>query len=217
MVIVNQAGERYANEAAPYHAFVDAMYANDRDGAGTVPSWLILDARSRSRYLFMGLFPGQSFPRKWIDSGFVKKAATLAELAAQTGVDPTRLAASIERFNGFARAGRDEDFHRGDSVYDRYYGDPTLANPNLDELGKAPYYAVPVQPGDIGTKGGLLTDASARVLREDGAPVPGLYASGNVSAAVMGETYPGPGATLGPAMVFSYLAVEDIARAAAAR
>ena len=217
MVIVNQAGERYTNEAAPYHAFVDAMYANDRDGAGTVPSWLILDARSRSRYLFMGLFPGQSFPRKWIDSGFVKKAATLAELAAQTGVDPTRLAASIERFNGFARAGRDEDFHRGDSVYDRYYGDPTLPNPNLDELGKAPYYAVPVQPGDIGTKGGLLTDASARVLREDGAPVPGLYASGNVSAAVMGETYPGPGATLGPAMVFSYLAVEDIARAAAAR
>ncbi|MEU4106293.1 FAD-dependent oxidoreductase [Streptomyces tanashiensis] len=212
MVIVNQAGERYANEAAPYHEFVDAMYANDRPGASTVPSWLILDATAKARYIFMGLFPGQAFPKPWLESGFVKKAATVEELAARIEAAPQRLRATVDRFNGFARAGRDEDFHRGESVYDRYYGDPTLPQPNLAPLEKGPFYAVPVHPGDIGTKGGLVTDATARVLREDGSAIDGLYASGNVSSAVMGETYPGPGATIGPAMTFSWLAVDDIAR-----
>ncbi|WP_426404848.1 FAD-dependent oxidoreductase [Streptomyces sp. R-07] len=216
MVIVNQAGERYANEAAPYHEFVDAMYANDRPGATTVPSWLILDATAKAHYIFMGLFPGQAFPKPWLESGFVKKAATVEELAARTGVAPERLRVTVDRFNGFARAGRDEDFHRGDSVYDRYYGDPTLPNPNLAPLEKGPYYAIPVHPGDIGTKGGLVTDATARVLREDGSAIDGLYASGNVSSAVMGETYPGPGATIGPAMTFSWLAVDHIARTGSA-
>ncbi|CAM5638354.1 FAD-dependent oxidoreductase [Streptomyces tanashiensis] len=212
MVIVNQAGERYANEAAPYHEFVDDMYANDRPGASTVPSWLILDATAKARYIFMGLFPGQAFPKPWLESGFVKRAATVEELAARIDAAPERLRATVDRFNGFARAGRDEDFHRGESVYDRYYGDPTLPRPNLAPLEKGPYYAVPVHPGDIGTKGGLVTDATARVLREDGSAIDGLYASGNVSSAVMGETYPGPGATIGPAMTFSWLAVDDIAR-----
>ncbi|MFE2377617.1 FAD-dependent oxidoreductase [Streptomyces sp. NPDC059398] len=212
MVIVNGAGERYANEAAPYHQFVDEMYANDRPDASTVPSWLILDARSKARYIFMGLFPGQSFPKEWLASGFVKKARSLPELAARIGAEPERLRATIDRFNGFARKGRDEDFQRGESVYDRYYGDPTLLNPNLAPLDKAPYYAIPVHPGDIGTKGGLVADGSARVLREDGTVIQGLYASGNVSAAVMGETYPGPGATIGPAMTFSWAAVGDIAQ-----
>ncbi|MEU0631198.1 FAD-dependent oxidoreductase [Streptomyces sp. NPDC005989] len=212
MVIVNAVGERYANEAAPYHEFVDAMYANDRPGATTVPSWLLLDATSKARYIFLGLFPGQAFPKPWLESGFVKKAATVEELAARIGVAPERLRATVDRFNGFARVGRDEDFHRGDSVYDRYYGDPTLPNPSLAPLEKGPYYAIPVHPGDIGTKGGLVTDPAARVLREDGTAIDGLYASGNVSAAVMGETYPGPGATIGPAMTFSWLAVDHIAR-----
>ncbi|MFF4284417.1 FAD-dependent oxidoreductase [Streptomyces sp. NPDC001633] len=212
MVIVNSAGERYANEAAPYHEFVDAMYAADRPEATSVPSWLILDATSKARYLFMGLFPGQPFPRPWVASGFVKKAGSVEELATRIGVAPERLRATVDCFNGFARAGRDEDFHRGDSVYDRYYGDPTLPNPNLAPLDKGPYYAIPVHPGDIGTKGGLVTDATARVLREDGTVIKGLYASGNVSSAVMGETYPGPGATIGPAMTFGWLAAHHIAR-----
>ncbi|MFF8594492.1 FAD-dependent oxidoreductase [Streptomyces sp. NPDC015220] len=212
MVIVNAAGERYANEAAPYHEFVDAMYAADRPGASTVPSWLILDAASKARYLFLGLFPGQPFPKAWRRSGFVKQAPSVEELAGLIGAAPERLRATVDRFNGFARAGRDEDFHRGDSVYDRYYGDPTLPNPSLAPLRKGPFYAVPVHPGDIGTKGGLVTDATARVLREDGTVIEGLYASGNVSAAVMGETYPGPGATIGPAMTFGWLAADHIAR-----
>ncbi|MFF0273116.1 FAD-dependent oxidoreductase [Streptomyces sp. NPDC004330] len=216
MVVVDTSGERYTNEAAPYHEFVDAMYANDRPGAGTVPSWLLLDATSKSRYVFLGLLPGRPFPRAWLEGGFVRKAATVEELAVRIGVAPRRLRATVDRFNGFARAGRDEDFHRGDSVYDRYYGDPTLPCPNLAPLEKGPYYAIPVHPGDIGTKGGLVTDATARVLREDGTAIDGLYASGNVSAAVMGETYPGPGATIGPAMTFGRLAVDHIARTAPA-
>ncbi|WP_418956466.1 FAD-dependent oxidoreductase [Streptomyces tritici] len=208
MVIVNAAGERYANEAAPYHAFVDRMYACDRPEATTVPSWLILDARSRARYIFAGLFPGQPFPKSWRD--FVVEAPTLADLAARIGAP--RLEAEIARFNRFAEAGRDEDFGRGDSVYDRYYGDPTLKNPNLAPLDKGPFHAIPVHPGDIGTKGGLVTDADARVLREDGTPVEGLYAAGNCSAAVMGDTYPGPGATIGPAMAFAWAAVDAMAK-----
>lgn len=212
MVIVNAAGERYANEAAPYHAFVDAMYAADKEEATTVPSWLILDARSKARYIFAGLFPGQPFPKRWTQNGFLRQATTLEALSAKLATP--QLPATVRRFNGFAATGKDADFGRGDSVYDRYYGDPTLLNPNLAPLDKGPFYAVPVHPGDIGTKGGLVTDAHARVLREDGTPVAGLYASGNCSAAVMGETYPGPGATIGPAMTFSWAAVNDIAAAA---
>ncbi|WP_405981179.1 FAD-dependent oxidoreductase [Streptomyces sp. NBC_00158] len=209
MVIVDGAGERYANEALPYHAFVDRMYAADRPEATTVPSWLVLDARSRARYIFAGLFPGQPFPKRWLESGFLKKAATVEELARQ--IPAPALAATVRRFNGFAERGVDEDFGRGASVYDRYYGDPTLPNPNLAPLDKGPFFAVPVHPGDIGTKGGLVTDGDGRVLREDSTPIAGLYAAGNCSAAVTGDTYPGPGATIGPAMAFAWAAVNAIA------
>lgn len=211
MMIVNGAGERYLNEALPYHEFVDKMYENDKPGASTTPSWMIIDKRSKSRYIFLGLFPGQPFPRRWIENGFVKVGGTPAELAEKMGVPPEKLTATFDRFNRFARAGKDEDFHRGNSVYDRYYGDPTLPNPNLAPLDSAPYYAVPVVPGDIGTKGGLVTDEYARVLHQNGHPIKGLYASGNCSAAVMGETYPGPGAILGPAMTFGYVAANHMA------
>ncbi|MDI6409258.1 FAD-dependent oxidoreductase [Streptomyces albus] len=212
MIVVDQQGDRYVNEAAPYHEFVDAMYAHrKKTGAETAPSWLVLDARSRARYLFMGLLPRQPFPRELTGSGFVKKARTLTELAALMGVPAERFTRTVDRFNGFARQAHDADFQRGESAYDRYYGDPTLPNPNLAELSRPPYYAVPVVPGDLGTKGGLRTDERARVLRADGTAIDGLYATGNASAAVMGETYPGPGATIGPAMTFAYAAVDDMA------
>ncbi|MEV5828984.1 FAD-dependent oxidoreductase [Spirillospora sp. NPDC052242] len=210
MVIVDGNGERYARESLPYHEFVDRMYEH---GEPAMNSWMIIDARAKSRYIVVGLFPGQKFPRRWHETGAVKTAATPAALAAEIGVPAARLEATIERFNGFARAGRDADFGRGDSAYDNYYGDPTLPNPNLAPLEKGPFYAVRVVPGDIGTKGGLVTDADARVLREDGTPIAGLYATGNCSAAVTGETYPGPGATIGPAMTFGYVAATRIAAA----
>jgi 3-oxosteroid 1-dehydrogenase len=142
----------------------------------------------------------------------VFRAATLAGLAEQTDVPAGQLEETVRRFNEFARTGRDADFGRGDSAYDRYYGDPRCRpNPNLAPLAKAPYYAIKIVPGDLGTKGGLRTDERARVLREDGTPIAGLYAAGNVSAAVMGRSYAGAGATIGPAMTFGYIAALDMA------
>jgi 3-oxosteroid 1-dehydrogenase len=124
------------------------------------------------------------------------------------------LVKTVTRFNEFAAAGRDEEFGRGDSAYDRYYGDPRCKpNPNLAPLTRPPFYAVKIVPGDLGTKGGLRTDSRARVLRADGTPIPGLYAAGNASSSVMGHSYAGAGATIGPAMTFGYLAALDLAAA----
>ena len=140
------------------------------------------------------------------------RAPTIAELAGPVGVDAQGLAKTVARFGEFAQAGTDEDFRRGESAYDRYYGDPRRRpNPNLAPLDRPPFYAARIVPGDLGTKGGLVTDERARVLRGDGCPIPGLYAAGNASAAVMGHSYAGAGATIGPAMTFGYLAALDLA------
>lgn len=128
-------------------------------------------------------------------------------------MDPARLRATVDRFNGFARAGVDDDYGRGKSAYDRYYGDPTVTpNPNLGPLEKGPFTAYRVVIGDLGTKGGVLGDEHARALREDGSVIEGLYAAGNNSASVMGRTYPGPGSTIGPASVFGLRAVRHMAK-----
>ena len=133
-------------------------------------------------------------------------------LADQIGIDEAELVSTVERFNQFARNGKDLDFKRGESAYDNYYGDPTIQpNPNLAPLQKPPFYAVKMWPGDLGTKGGLVTDEWARVLRTDGTPIEGLYAVGNTMASVMGNSYPGAGATIGPAMTFGYLAAHHVA------
>jgi 3-oxosteroid 1-dehydrogenase len=172
--------------------------------------------------MFTGIGPRQKMPGRWFKAGVVVKASTLAGLAERIGVPAEALRATVDRFNRFAASGADEDFHRGRSAYDHYYGDPrNRPNPSLGPVDLAPFYAVRIVPGDLGTKGGLRTDVHARVLREDGSVITGLYAAGNTSAAVMGHTYAGPGATIGPAMVFGYLAAEHLAgyrhRAAIAR
>ena len=121
-----------------------------------IPAWLIFDQQYRDRYIFAGLQPGQRIPKKWMESGVIVTADTLEELAAKAGLPAEALAATVERFNGFARSGIDEDFHRGESAYDRYYGDPTnKPNPNLGEISHGPYYAAKMVPGDLGTKGGI--------------------------------------------------------------
>jgi 3-oxosteroid 1-dehydrogenase len=210
-IVVNQAGERFVNEAAPYVDAVHAMYDNHSDATPHIPAWLIADQRYRNRYVFAGLGPRQPFPGRWYKHGTVHRASTLVELAAAIGVPGAALENTVERFNALAHKGIDEDFHRGESAYDRYYGDPrNRPNPCLGALDRAPFYAVKIVPGDLGTKGGLRTDTRARVLRTDGSVIPGLYAAGNASAPVMGRTYAGPGATLGPAMVFGYLAALDM-------
>jgi 3-oxosteroid 1-dehydrogenase len=214
-IMVNAAGRRFVNEAAPYVDAVHAMYAGNDSGVSHIPAWLIADQRYRNRFTFAGLPPRQRFPGRWYKAGAVHTAGTIAELAAKIPVPADELAATVERFNGFARTGADADFRRGESAYDHYYGDPRLPNPSLATLEVPPFHAVKIVPGDLGTKGGLRTDARARVLRPDGSAVPGLYAAGNASAAIMGRTYAGAGATIGPAMTFGYLAVLDIAEGAA--
>jgi len=215
-IIVNSAGKRFMNEALPYVEATHAIYEGEATGISHVPAWLVMDQRYRNRYLFAGLSPRQPFPGRWLKSGAVRKASSLSKLAEEIGVPADALAATIERFNGFAESGVDEDFHRGESAYDRYYADPRVKpNPSLHSIDQGPFYAVKIVPGDLGTKGGIVTDERARALRADGSVIDGLYAAGNVSSAVMGHTYAGPGATIGPALTFGYLAAEDIAKGSA--
>lgn len=214
--IVNMRGERFMNESLPYVEAVHQMYGGEfgqGDGPGeNVPAWLIFDQTCRNRYLFAGINARQPLPKRWFDSGVVVKADTISELADKIGVPADTLTTTTERFNGFAKSGVDADFHRGESGYDHYYGDITnKPNPSLGPVRKAPFYAVKMVPGDLGTKGGIDTDASGRALRPDGSVIEGLYAAGNTSAPVMGHTYAGPGATIGPALVFGYLAALDAA------
>ena len=211
-ILVNAAGERFVNEAAPYVDAVHAMYDKHTDDKPHIPAWLIIDQRYRNSYVFAGLPPRKPLPRRWYAAGAVFRAPSLAELADQVAIASDGLTETVRRFNGFARAGKDEDFGRGDSAYDRYYGDPRCRpNPNLAPLAQPPFYAIKIVPGDLGTKGGLRTDERARVLHRDGTVIEGLYAAGNASAAVMGHSYAGAGATIGPAMTFGYIAVLDMA------
>ena len=215
-IMVNMSGQRFMNESMPYveagHNMYGGQYGQGAGPGENIPAWLVFDQQYRDRYIFAGLQPGQRIPTKWMESGVIVKADTIDELATLTGLPADALHATVERFNGFARSGVDEDFHRGESAYDRYYGDPTnKPNPNLGEISHAPYYAAKLVPGDLGTKGGIVTDVHGRALRDDGSVIEGLYAAGNVSAPVMGHTYPGPGGTIGPAMTFGYLAALHIA------
>jgi 3-oxosteroid 1-dehydrogenase len=219
-IIVNTSAKRFMNESMPYVEACHRMYGGEfGQGAGpgeNVPAWLVFDQQYRDRYIFAGLQPGQRIPKKWLESGVVLVADTLEELAQKTSLPANELKATVERFNDFARTGVDEDFKRGESAYDRYYGDPTnKPNPNLGEISHGPYYAAKMVPGDLGTKGGVRTDVHGRALRDDGSIIDGLYAAGNVSAPVMGHTYPGPGGTIGPAMTFGYLAALHLAAAGA--
>ncbi|AWH91369.1 3-oxosteroid 1-dehydrogenase [Dietzia lutea] len=213
--MVNPRGERFMNESLPYveagHKMYGGEYGQGEGPAENLPAWIIFDQEYKNRYLFAGLQAKQPLPKKWLATENFHKADTLAELADLIGVPADALERTAERFNGFAAKGRDEDFQRGESGYDHYYGDPTnKPNPSLGPVRKAPFYAVKMVPGDLGTKGGANTDVHGRVLREDGSVIEGLYAAGNASSPVMGHTYAGPGATIGPAMVFGYLAVEHM-------
>lgn len=220
--IVNGNGDRFINEATPYEEFGHAMIAGEAAGVRHIPSWLITNERCWRRYVIFGHLPlpripfapvptGRKVPKSWLASGSVVTARTLDELARKIDVPADRLRRTAERYDRLAAAGRDEDFHRGESAYDRYYADVTLPVPNLEPLGKGPYYAFALILADLGTNGGVLTDEYARALRDDGSVIPGLYAAGNVTSTVMGRSYAGAGATLGPAMTFAYIAVNHIA------
>ncbi|MEO6025991.1 MAG: FAD-binding protein [Candidatus Binatia bacterium] len=216
-IFVNKRGQRFVNEASPYNDICKAMYANHSAESPCVPAYMIFDATYRKKYPCGPFFPGSqqpdwALPKRLKETRYLKKSDTLEGLAAELGIDAAGLKASVARMNASARNGKDSEFHRGESLFDRYYGDDKVQpNPCLAPLETAPYYALIVYAGDLGTKGGLTTDASARVVRDDGSVIPGLFAIGNCSASAMGRTYPGAGGTMGPAMTFGYiLACETI-------
>jgi 3-oxosteroid 1-dehydrogenase len=211
-IMVNGSGKRYLNEAASYHVVGQQMARRQAEHGDAAPSWMIFDYRYRHLFPMGPLLP---LVPDWAQAGAVKsvmrKSATIEGLAAEIGVDPATLADTVARFNEGAARGEDPEFHRGEPAYDKMYGDPrNQPNPCLRPLTEAPFYAMPIYPGDIGTNGGLLTDAKARVLGEGGQPIAGLYAIGNTAASAMGESYPGAGVTIGPAMTFGYVAARDL-------
>ena len=210
-LMVNRAGQRFCNEAANYSALAGAFHAFDPQSYAypNQPAWLVFDAQYRTRYPVGTVMPGDPLP-DWIAS-----AATLGELAAKIGVDEAGLAATVERFNRNARNGHDPDFARGTSAYDHFYGDRSRhgAEVTLGPLEQAPFFAVEIHSGTLGTNGGPQTDATARIVGHSGAPIPGLFGAGNVIASPTGGVYAGAGGTLGPALTFGYIAGRSAARA----
>lgn len=203
-ILVDQSGARYMNEAGSYMAFCKGMLAR-HETTPAIPSWMVMDSRYLRTYMLADSMPGVKKPKAWEAEGFLKKGATLEALALACGMKPDVLEATVQRFNGFAQAGRDLDFGRGDRAYDLWLGDP-LTSQTLGAIETGPFYAVPIVPGDVGTFGGLVTDVDARVLRDDGSVIEGLYATGNCTASVMGRGYPGAGASIGPSLTWGYVA-----------
>ncbi|KAF9412728.1 hypothetical protein BGZ94_000958 [Podila epigama] len=212
-LLVNRHGKRFMNESVPYCEAVHIIYKQDRGDDGTqIPVWLIFDQHYRNKYMFRDILARFPFPKTWYKEGIAKNARTLQDLAVQIQVPTEALQETVTRFNEMAGNGKDLDFGRGDSPNDRYFADPNVKpNPCLAPLQNAPFYAVKIVPGDLGTRGGIVTDSRARALRKDGTVIRGLWAAGNASASVMGHGYAGAGATLGPAMTFGYIAANDIA------
>ena len=212
---VNQNGERFSNESQNYVSFIEDMFRNYNEGNPCIPCYMIFDADFRWKRpcgpLVQGkLMPDWMLPSKWWTPSFLMKAKSLRELAGKVGIDPDGLERTQHKVNEYARTGKDEEFQRGDNVYDRYYGDPTVKpNPCLGPLRKPPFYSMALFPGEMGTAGGLVVNTHAQVQHENGESIPGLYATGNCTNALL-PRYPGPGSTLGPAMVFGYLAGRHI-------
>ena len=213
--VVNTKGVRFANESQNYMAFQKRLFEAHSDENPCAPAYHIFDSRFRRDYIVGPLMtasmkPDWTIPKKWYDQGFVGKADSITELAVQMGIDPEGLEGTVNKMNHYAKTGVDDDFQRGDAEYDRYYADPEIKpNPCLAAIDEGPFYAMRIEAGDFGTLGGLATDVNAQVLHENGEPIEGLYAVGNCSAAIL-STYPGPGATLGPAMTMAYQSAKHI-------
>ncbi len=214
-VCVNRNGDRFVDEACSYDEFGAAMVADQQKTGANAPCWLIFDVTFRANYTAGGFMPTALMP-DWLISAdvwdhYLFKADTLHALAQKIYVPFDTLQRTVANMNDYAKTGVDPEFGRGGNAYDRMFGDPTVTpNPCLGAIETAPYYAVAINLGDLGTKGGLKADAFARVLDANGQPIPHLYAAGNNSGSPFGNLYPGAGGTIGPAMTFAFVAINDI-------
>ncbi|WP_226631936.1 FAD-dependent oxidoreductase [Novosphingobium profundi] len=216
---VNRKGVRFVNEATGYDRFGQAMVADQLATGANCPCWLVFDATFREKFSAGGLMPNVLMPDAKVPGDwwghYLFRAESLADLARQIHVPVDALEKSVARMNAHAASGTDPEFGRGGNAYDRMFGDPTVApNPCLGAIAKAPFYAVPINNGDLGTKGGLRCDERARVLDGAGVPIGNLYAAGNCAGSPFGDCYPGAGATIGPALTFGFVAANDIAERA---
>ncbi|RUP25084.1 MAG: FAD-dependent oxidoreductase [Curvibacter sp.] len=207
MVTVNQAGERFVNESTSYHLFGLAMQQAHTQGPA-IPAYLVCDAKALRQYGLGMVRPGGAGLAPFLADGYLVRGQTLGELATQLKVPAEALQRTVEQINRYAETGVDPDFHRGETAYQQNIGDATAGhrNPNLGPLSESPYYAIRLYPGDIGASTGLVTDAQARLLDAQDQPLPGLYAVGNDMNSIMGGVYTAPGITIGPGLVFAYLA-----------
>ncbi|WP_249931399.1 FAD-dependent oxidoreductase, partial [Ramlibacter sp. 2FC] len=212
LIAVTPAGKRFTNEADSYHDFMQGLLAATQEGE-PAEAWLVCDHRFIRHYGLGAVKPAPMPLGPWLRNGYLKRGRSLAELAQACGVDAAALQATVERYNDQARAGRDEDFAKGETPYNRIQGDAAAGhtNPCMAPLERGPFYAVKVVAGSLGTFAGLAVNASAQVLDTQGAPIPGLYAGGNDMASVMGGHYPSGGITLGPAMTFGFIAAHHAA------
>jgi 3-oxosteroid 1-dehydrogenase len=209
-IMVDQTGVRYQNEGGDYAAFCQGMLARDKT-VPAVPSWAVFDSQFM-RDSLLAMESNAARIKAWVRDGFVRSADTLDGLAQKLEMDPAALRATVDRFNGFVAKNKDEDFHRGDRFYDQWLGNlHHKPSGTLGTIDAGPFYAVAVYPGDVGTYGGVVTDDRARVLREDGSVIPGLYATATSTASVMGRVCPGAGASVGPGFVWGYVAARHAA------
>jgi len=211
LIAVNAAGRRFVNEAVSYHEFVRGMYRAHAQSPA-VPAWLVCDSRCIRKYGLGLVRPRSPGLRRYVNGGYLHEAPSVEALAAAIGVPADGLRATVDRYNGFARTGVDEDFHKGETIYDRNNGDPDVRpNPCLGPVETGPFYAVKVVPTPLGTSRGLRADIHARVLTAAGDPIPGLYVCGNDMQSAFGGEYPGAGGQIGPAMTFGWLAARHAA------
>jgi 3-oxosteroid 1-dehydrogenase len=210
IVAVGADGRRFVDESVSYHRFVRAMYAT-----GTVPAWLIIDARSLNRYGLGMIRPKlpEAYLRKYLRTGYLHGAPTIRELAERIGVDPDGLECTVADANRFAATGDDAEFGKGTSPFGLQYGDPThRPNASLGPIEKAPFYAMALLPTPLGTSLGLRTNGDAQVLDAVGAPIDGLYACGNDAASMSAAEYPGAGCQVGGGLTFGWVAARHAAR-----
>ena len=209
--LVDQSGVRYMNEGGSYMLFCQGQLERHKT-VPAVPSWVVFDSQYTRRYMVCETMPGSAKPKVWYDTKFLRKGDTIEELAAACGLPADNLKATTEKFNRFARQGKDEEFGRGDSAYDRFLGDFTHGpNDTLGTVEEGPFYAVEIVPGDVGTYGGVVCDSSARVMRPDRTVIEGLYATGTTTAGVMGRAYPGAGCSIGPSFTWGFVAAKHAA------
>jgi len=210
VIAVTKKGVRFVNEGNSYHDFIQALFA-----AGETSAWLVTDRRAIRAY-GLGFVKPRPLPLgAHLASGYLKRGATVSELARATGVDAAALEATVAEYNRHAARGEDPGYRKGGTAYNRFYGDPDIApNPCVAPLAAPPFYAVEVVVGDLGTYDGVVTNGNAQVLDANRRPIAGLYAAGNDALSIMGGNYPGPGITLGPAMTFGWIAGRHLAGAA---